>query len=201
VLIFFFPPLPFLTPTVSKKLPNILGLPSGESGLPLNGGEPPNPLRPLFTLSARLSSRGLNVPWLQGPACGVPRTNSNGFFNRAVASVTALLPKSPKPCVLPSRASSSAPGSVSRCAGKVFGEVSELLGAASTVIPAVSRVSSGEPTIVCASRKPLGVIGACWLALWLATEGFREWLLERSGEDGRREDMLGGGNPGLYLFE
>ncbi len=55
----------------------------------------------------------------------------------------------------------------------------ELLGPASPCKLTMSRISSGELAIVCDSRKPLGVVGAC-CATWLAIEGF-ESAQERGG--------------------
>jgi hypothetical protein len=51
-------------------------------------------------------------------------------------------------------------------------------------------VSSGEEPSVCASRRPLGVRGACCRMLGLRIEGSREEGLAEGGEDGRRDDML-----------
>lgn len=115
----------------------------------------------------------LNVPWLQIPGwgCDGPTMNSRGFLRRAVVSSATLPLKSATPCVRPSRASSSADGSLSSGVGCTFGECSgegsELLAALSSTMP-VSRVSSGEPATVCASRKLLGVTGEKGI------DGFRE---------------------------
>jgi hypothetical protein len=59
-----------------------------------------------------------------------------------------------------SLASSSAAGSVSGRVGYVKGEGFELLGAVLPSTFILYLISSGEADKVCASRKPLGVIGA-----------------------------------------
>ena len=60
------------------------------------------------------------------------------------------------------------------------------------------RLSSGEPAIVCASRRPLGVRGACCCAIdWERMEGVWEELAE-GGDVGRREDMMDEGECLAY---
>ena len=66
------------------------------------------------------------------------------------------------------------------------GDGSELLG---IVSPCENLVSSGEPATVWASRRPLGVIGACCRILGLRIEGSRDAVPE-GGEEGRREVMV-----------
>jgi hypothetical protein len=125
--------------------------------------------------------------------------NSNGLFNSAVVSVTSCSAARPipwVPCVLPSIATSSASGSVSRCVGYIFGEGFEPLGAGTAPVLSTCLLSSGEPAIVCASRKPLGVRGACCCA----ADGERMdsvWEVADGGDVGRGADMMDGGRiPG-----
>ena len=77
------------------------------------------------------------------------------------------------------------------CVGLLLGDASAELVRESSVPSRLYtwRVSSGEEG-VCASRRPLGVNGACCRMLGLRIEGSREEGPAEGGEDGRREDII-----------